>query len=287
MDICKLDLHMHTTVSDGTDTPKEILARVREAGIRCFSVTDHDAIKSAMILREDLKKDDPTCITGVEFSCRDDYGKYHILGYGYDPCGESITQLMEKGHAFRMRKVKARLAKLKEIFNVTFPEEELKTLLSRDNPGKPHVGNLMVKYGYARTKDEAIHEYINKAKVKSEHLTPEETIEGILLSGGIPVLAHPCFGDGNQLILGEELKERIDRLVKMKLAGVEAFYSGFTEEHTLPLLELADQYDLYVTAGSDYHGTNKTVKLGDVGILDLSREIPGLAAFLKDVNTIN
>ena len=77
----KIDLHMHTTVSDGTDTPEEILANVKEAGIELFSVTDHDAVKAGPMIRDLLKEGDPLFLTGAEFSCKDEEGKYHILGY--------------------------------------------------------------------------------------------------------------------------------------------------------------------------------------------------------------
>ena len=75
---------MHSTVSDGTDRPEEILKLVKEAGIELFSITDHDAVKACTSIREKWKKGDPAFITGAEFSCKDDQGKYHILGYGYD-----------------------------------------------------------------------------------------------------------------------------------------------------------------------------------------------------------
>ena len=81
----KIDLHMHTVFSDGTDTPEEIIARVRESGIGLFSVTDHDGIKAASAIPPLLSENGPAFITGVEFSCRDGEGKYHVLGYGYDP----------------------------------------------------------------------------------------------------------------------------------------------------------------------------------------------------------
>ncbi|MBO6039968.1 MAG: PHP domain-containing protein, partial [Oscillospiraceae bacterium] len=86
----KIDLHMHSTVSDGTDAPEEILARVREAGITLFAVTDHDAVKAGRIIPPLLTEGDPAFLTGAEFSCRDEEGKYHILGYGYDPDAEPV-----------------------------------------------------------------------------------------------------------------------------------------------------------------------------------------------------
>ena len=123
-----IDLHMHSTVSDGTDTPAEIVARVREAGIGLFSVTDHDAVKAGRIIPPLLTENDPAFLTGVEFSCRDEEGKYHILGYGYDPDAETIRDLTENGHRLRIGKVRARLDFQKREFGFSFPEEELRQL---------------------------------------------------------------------------------------------------------------------------------------------------------------
>ena len=96
-DAHKIDLHMHSTVSDGTDTPEELLARVQEAGIELFALTDHDALKGCDMIRKARKPGDPQFLNGVEFSCRDELGKYHILGYGYDPDSPSILNVVEKG----------------------------------------------------------------------------------------------------------------------------------------------------------------------------------------------
>mgnify|MGYP002624871524 CR=1 FL=1 len=277
-----IDLHMHTTVSDGTDTPQAILAKVKAAGITIFSVTDHDAIKSSTILPGLLREGDPRFLPGTEFSCKDEEGKYHILGYGYAPETEGIQGVVELGHGYRMNKVTARLDFLKSEFGFEFPEEELETLLAMDNPGKPHIGNLMVKYGYAETKEQAIREYINKLHFKGEYVRPEEAIHGILASGGIPVLAHPTYGSGDQLILGEDMDRRLRRLMDFGLMGVEAFYSGFTEKIRGELLGFAERYGLYVTAGSDYHGTNKLIELGDTGLRSDTEWPDGLRRFLTD-----
>ena len=277
----KIDLHMHTTVSDGTDTPVEILARVKEAGIDFFSVTDHDAIASGGLIKSIRKPEDPRFITGTEFSCKDEEGKYHILGYAYDPESQAIQDLVKKGHGLRMKKVLARLDFLKTTFDVRFPEEELEHLLTLDNPGKPHIANLMVQYGYAKTKEEAIKEYINRVHFHSEYVRPEDAIAGILAAGGIPVLAHPTYGSGDQLILGENMDKRLQKLMAFGLQGVEAYYSGFTDKIRDELLSFAAQYDLFVTAGSDYHGTNKMIELGDTGLTDSAEYPPGLCRFLE------
>ena len=279
----KIDLHMHTTVSDGSDTPDEIIENVKEAGLDLFSVTDHDAVKACRAIRDCLTENDPAFICGVEFSCRDEEGKYHILGYGIDPEASPIQKVIETGHSYRIRKVKARLEYLKKEFGFTFPEEEIEHLISLDNPGKPHIALLMARFGYAPSKDEAIKNYINRVRFRSEYLRPEEAIEGILLSGGIPVLAHPVYGDGDQLILGEEMDERLRRLIGFGLQGVEAYYSGFSAKLTGQMLSFAEKYGLYITAGSDYHGKNKLVMLGDTGCENAAEGPEGMKRFLEAV----
>ena len=281
-----IDLHMHSTVSDGTDSPEQLVARVREAGLSLFSVTDHDAVKAGRIIPPLLGEGDPAFLTGVEFSCRDEEGKYHILGYGYDPEAESMRELVDFGHRLRMKKVRARLDFLSSAFGFSFPEEDLQRLLALDNPGKPHIANLMVRLGYAESKESAIRDFINRLRLRSEYLRPEQAVRGILGGGGIPVLAHPSYGDGDQLILGEEMDARLRRLMSFGLQGLEAFYSGFTPKLSRELLSFAERYGLYVTAGSDYHGKNKLIALGDTG-LDPSAEQPeGLKRFLNNVKRI-
>lgn len=281
--IKKLDLHMHSVVSDGTDTPGEILSKVKASGIDMFSITDHDAIKGCITILDCITGDDPKFITGAEFSCRDEEGKYHILGYNYDPNSKSIQDVVDLGHGYRMKKVMARLDYIKESYGFDFSKEDIDNLLSLPNPGKPHIGNLMVKYGYAPSKEEAINKYINGIRFKSEYVRPEEAIQGILESGGIPVLAHPPYGSGDQLILGEEMEDRLKRLMDFGIKGVEGFYSGFTPKLCQMMLRLAEKYDLYVTAGSDYHGRNKLVILGDNNLPEKSEWPKGLTEFIKKV----
>lgn len=281
----KIDLHMHTAVSDGSDTPEEILSRVRAAGIDLFAVTDHDAVKACKTIVSVRTAEDPAFLTGVEFSCQDADGKYHILGYGFDPDAEAFRQVMDLGHHYRMTKLQTRLDFLTERFGFHFPEEEIRALFTLDNPGKPHIGNLMVRLGYAESKDEAITKYINQLQIEDEYIRPGEAIRGILAGGGIPVLAHPSYGDGDQLILGEEMEARIRFLMEFGLQGLEGFYSGFTNRLRKEILSFAERFGLYVTAGSDYHGTNKLVSLGHTGLGDPEEWPEGLQRFLADIGS--
>ena len=280
----KIDLHMHSTVSDGTDTPEELLALVRDAGITLFSLTDHDAVKGSLLIRRKRKESDPLFLTGVEFSCRDEQGKYHILGYGYDPEAASVKEMIARGHGIRMNKVRGRIRKLKEQFGIELPEDEVKSLLLLDNPGKPHIGNLMVRLGFVKTKEEAMEGYLNRIHLHNEYIRPEEAIRAIIGGGGIPVLAHPSYGSGSEIITGEEMDGRLRRLIGSGLQGVEAFYSGFTGKLIGEMLYFADRYGLMVTAGSDYHGKNKLIQLGDTNLCTPEEYPDGLKRFLEEAS---
>ena len=286
----KIDLHMHTTVSDGTDTPEEIISNVQKAGIDLFSVTDHDAIKCGIVIPEILAGMDPDTrpafIRGIEFSCEDENGRYHILGYGYDPSIPGIAEVVRLGHEMRLRKAKLRIEFLEEEFGFEFTEEEKEEVLSMDNPGKPHIANMMIRHGYAENISEALSKYINKKHFEYDHIRPQAAIESILRSGGIPVLAHPAYGDGDDLILGEDMEKRIRYLMEYGLQGLEAFYSGFSPRIQQDMLYFAEKYALYVTAGSDYHGKNKMIDLGWTNLEDMEDAPYELRRFLNDVEIL-
>lgn len=275
-----IDLHMHSTVSDGTDTPQALLEAVRSAGIGVFSVTDHDAVRAGKEIRELLKKGDPRFITGAEFSCKDTDGKCHILAYGFDPDAEPIVELVNTLHALRMQKAFARVQKLETEYGFTFPDEERDALFAMANPGKPHIANMMVRCGYAQTKEEAILRYLNPIRLHAGSLKPQEVIGRILAGGGIPVLAHPLFGSGSDDLDDVRMEQRLQRLTACGLQGVEAYYSGFSAQQSARMLSLAERFDLYVTAGSDYHGTNKTVRLGETGFDGTAERPDGMERFL-------
>ena len=209
-----------------------------------------------------------------------------IAGQEIERAASIITEMykvVESGHSLRILKTKARLEFLEEQFGFAFSQEDKEALFALDNPGKPHIANLMIRCGYASTKEEAIKTYIDQKRFRSSYVRPEAAIEGILKSGGIPVLAHPSYGSGGEMILGNAMDERLRHLLFYGLQGVEAYYSGFTKRLQEEMLSFAEKYDLYVTAGSDYHGWNKLVQLGENNLAEVSQGAPGLHRFLRDV----
>ena len=260
----KPDLHMHSTFSDGTDTPPELLSRVKEEGIDLFSLTDHDAYAGCLEILANRTEDDPAFLTGIEFSCRDRDGKYHILGYGYDPSKESIKNAVNITHGSRMQKVSGRLSYLRQTYGFAFSADEVESLNRLNNPGKPHIAALLVARGYARNTAEAF-DLMKGYKGDERYLSPLEAIDAILHADGIPVLAHSPLGDGSQSLTPEEVERRVSLMKEYGLMGLECYYSGFSDELVRLTLSLADRYGLFITAGSDYHGRNKAVRLADTG----------------------
>ncbi len=206
-----------------------------------------------------------------EFSCKTNGDKYHILGYGYDLNADAITKTIEMTHKARIDKIYKIEALLKKDFNMTFAQGEIEELLSHNSPGKPHVANLMVRKGYASDITSAF-SILNTLHTGSSYLTTEEAIDVILKSGGIPVLAHGILGDGKLDLSESEISSRVSRLRSEGLMGLECYYSTYTREQHEIMRNLAHRENMLITAGSDYHGKNKAINLGDIGLVTINND---------------
>lgn len=264
------DLHMHSVFSDGTDSPQKLIENVRSAGIDIFSLTDHDTAEGCTEVQKCLAEGDPQFIGGIEFSCADEVGKYHILGYGYGVNKSSFRDAVEFAHNIRMEKLKNRFVFLKERYGFTFTPEEEASVKSQSNPGKPHFVALMLKKGYIATKEEGF-ALFSGYRSSVELFSPEAAIGAILNADGIPVLAHGILADGSKNLTEAEIEQRVTRFKKAGLMGLECYYSGYSPEQKRIMLDLAEKQNLLITAGSDYHGTNKTVRLRETNNPDPAR----------------
>lgn len=266
--MCKTDLHLHTTASDGSDTPSELLALAREAGLTVISITDHDTLAGCI---EAIKapRNDVKVITGIEFSCHH-YGECdfdcHILGYGFDPCVNELLSAIAHGRELRLMKLEARLKYLDSHHGIKFDEDEIRWLHSLNSVAKPHLARLIVKRGLADSISDAIHKYLKGEKFPDDRIDAKEAIEAIIAAGGIPVYAHPLGGETEKRLTKEEVEPRINSLKEIGVMGLECYYSRYSSCDESLLLSLAENHGLLVSAGSDYHGKNKTVVLGDLSI---------------------
>lgn len=258
-----IDLHIHTTASDGTDTPEELLQRIHEAGIKEFAVTDHDTITGALET-EKICGEDVKFIRGIEFSCRTRITntKCHILGLNYDYENAEFINALKTGEELRRKKFWKRIEILHDEFNITFTDKEIESLMKIKSVGKPHIANMIVSKGLASDKQDAIDRYVNKCRTGNDRLDSDLVIRAILSSGGIPVWAHPLGGEGEKTLPDDIFRDTLSELISHGLMGLECFYSKYAYSECENLEAIAYDNGLYVSGGSDYHGKNKNIPLG-------------------------
>lgn|GEM_PF-101633 len=258
-----VDLHLHTMASDGTDEDWKLIEKLRKAGIRTFSVTDHDTI-GAVSGMEFWAPEDMMYIRGVEFSCLTEVRNCHILGYGFNKDVRAFGRMVEKANRQLMRIAAAHMEYIAKEFGIEISTEDKQEITTHFGltMWKDRLAGNLVSLGYAETKDEAAEKYIKPCK--TNHLRPDarEAIQAILAAGGIPVWAHPYGGAGKREMHGEEFEKQLQILLEAGLQGIECYYSAYNEEQVKSLLEVARRHNLWVSGGSDYHGENKDVALG-------------------------
>ena len=258
----RIDLHIHTTASDGSDSPGELAAKV--AGLALFSVTDHDTVDGALAM-EALVPPGVRYVRGVEFSCADPAGKCHILGYGYDPDHPAFRGALAQGRQLRLGKMRLRVEALGRDFGLVLTRQEEDWLWSRRSPGKPHLGRILLERGLAPDIDSAIRGFIRDVPGR-DRIDAKTAVEAILASGGFPVWAHPLGGEGEKRLTMEKFEKLLENLVQYGIRGMECHYSRYSPEEAEFLAARARERGLTVTGGSDYHGKNKTgIALGQLG----------------------
>lgn len=257
----RADMHMHSHYSDGSDDLETLLKHVEENEIKTFSLTDHDTILGTIKI-ETMIPDDLTFYRGIEFSAITKYREVHILGYNFDPNNPVLLETIEEGKRKRALKLENRLRYLKEQFNITFKQEDLDYLYSLNAVAKPHLGRMLMKYGYCDSISEGITKYINGCKVDHDRIDYKEAIHAIQEAGGIAVWAHPLGGEHVRHFEPWECERQLDLLLQEGLDGMECYYSRYTTKEEDYLLSLAHKHHLLISGGSDYHGKNKTVKMG-------------------------
>lgn len=247
-----IDLHTHSTHSDGTKTPSELLILAANRGITTYAITDHDDIEGSKKLMS-LPHDGITVYSGVELSAKVDKGQMHILGYNIDLENKELNEKLKELKAYSKHNIMLYVKQLREDYNIELPQEDIDKILNREgNIGRPLLALLLIKYGHVETVAEAFDKYLRDDKVRNSKkwLTKEECLELINNAGGIAVLAHPF----TLKMTKEELKEEIEYLISKGLKGVEIIHSKGKEEERTYYKELAASYNLITTGGTDYHG---------------------------------
>jgi predicted metal-dependent phosphoesterase TrpH len=263
-----VDLHLHSTASDGKLSPAALVDKAAKIGLRFISLTDHDSIEGIAPAIEAVEAFPLlTFIPGVEISTDLADGEAHILGYYIDYTNPDFQRELLKFRDSRTGRGERMVEKLRGL-GIKIDWKRVQKIAGDGAIGRPHIAQAMLEKGYIKTFEEAFDKYIGHggpAYVEREKLTPEEAVSLILRAGGLPVLAHP--------FTVKDPEAMVKILKAVGLVGIEAYYKANTPEATAATLKLADRYGLIATGGTDYHG------IGDSSEVMMGRaEVPVEAA---------
>jgi len=244
-----VDLHIHSTASDGRLTAEDLVRQAAKKGLSVIAITDHDSvdgIAAALVAAESFPS--LTVIPGVEINTDIPNGEVHILGYFIDYENEELKRTLEtlqRSREIRACKMIAKLGKL----GIDVEWQRVQTLAGGGSIGRPHIAQAMFEQGYVPSLQEAFTKYIGRrgpAYAERERLSPEGAVKLVVKAGGLPVIAHPADTDG--------LEELLIQLKDVGLVGLEAYYNGYGRKTIQRLVQLANKYGLLTSGGSDFHG---------------------------------
>ncbi len=270
-----IDLHTHSTFSDGSLTPEQLVREAERAQLAALALTDHDSIGGLERFMAACSKSIVRGVPGVEISvdCSPSDATMHILGYFVDTSNAELIEHVNRlrdGRQHRNEEILKRLNAMGLVVNM----QEIAAYAGENNVGRLHFALALVARGYVRTTQEAFDKYLAKGKAgyaNRVRFTPLGGVEMIRKAGGIAVLAHPFT-----LKLGKQaLTDCVRELVQGGLQGIEIYYPQHAPKLVRQYLDLAEQFHLVATGGSDFHGTSMPdVKLGrGFGVLNVPNTV--------------
>lgn len=254
------DLHLHTRFSDGTWSPEELAAKAAACGLRAMALTDHDTVEGCDSCAAAAAKLNVEFIPGTELTAELDGHEIHILGYCINTRNPELLAEMARFQSVRQNRIREIVSRLNDI-NVPLRSEAVFQLASCNAPGRPHVARAMVAAGLVNNLDEAFERFLKRnrpAWVPKFKMSARTAIDLIHNAGGVAVLAHPGLNHCDEII---------PDIVEAGLDGIECFHTKHSTSTVEHYFEIADEYNLLITGGSDCHGMSKgkpligTVKL--------------------------
>lgn len=273
-----VDLHIHTVYSDGTDTPETLINNLRKFNIHTFAVSDHDTVDGCRAFLS-LAAENMRMICSVEFSCKTSFKKCHILGHGIDINHPAIIEAVNTGKKLRDDKLYTRLEHLKSRHGIVFSDSDIDSLKANNSVGKPHIARILVREKYADSINDAINKFLTFREI-NDKLDSQFAIDAIIAGGGIPIWAHPLGGEGEKRLANDEFERQLSLLVNSGIQGIECYYSRYCKDKIDFLKKAAAEYSLCISGGSDYHGSNKDINLGQLSC-------DGTTASITDLTVLN
>jgi predicted metal-dependent phosphoesterase TrpH len=265
------DLHTHTTASDGSLTPEELVAFAAERGVAVLGITDHDTTEGLAAARGAATTLGVRVVDGIELNCDTEARHADVLGYLFDAEDTALQALLTTIRDVRERRAELMVERLKALgSSITF--EKVAAVAGSGSVGRPHVAQVLVAEGFVPDVSAAFARYIGPggpAYADRYRLAAPEACALIRRAGGVPVLAHPvapheAHGDEGRL------RRFLQDLVDAGLGGLECFYSGYTAQVSRWLVALADHFALVPTGGSDFHGPWRVGR--ELGAVDVPPE---------------
>ena len=257
-----IDLHTHTSYSDGTDTPAQLINKALAAGISIIGLTDHDSI-SGWQEATDALRTGISLVPGAEISCQTPDGiSVHILGLLFDSNNSELMNTLEKTRENRHGRMGKIIARINEAGIDITMDDVLEQLSDGATLGRPHLADALVKKGIVASRDEAFTQMLhNNSKYYVSHYspTPEAAIKLIKAAGGVSVIAHPMASHRGRTIS----LETFGSIIQAGLDGIEVDHRDHSPEEKSQLIKLANESNLVMTGASDYHGNGKLNTLGE------------------------
>lgn len=260
-----IDLHMHSTASDGTLSPTELVEEAFNKELKTIALTDHDTVDGLQEARARAKELGIELINGIEFSTEYNEKEVHILGYFFDENNEEFLDILDKLKNERIERSKKILKKL-EKYKMYISFEDLQKEVKGNLISRAHIANAMRNKGYVYTRGEAFKIYLRNGGLASEPKKEIDAVDAVKLikkAGGISSMAHPLLAG-----LGKEPLEKLVALLKNAgLNALEVYYPDLTDKEINGVKAVADKFGLLYTGGSDFHGMNRPENdLGAKGI---------------------
>jgi 3',5'-nucleoside bisphosphate phosphatase len=255
----KVDLHLHSTRSDGTLTPTELIRLCSKNGLQVVALTDHDSTDGIAEARAEAGKlGNLEVIAGVELSCDTEIGEVHVLGLFVDTEAPDFQKFCQRTRSGRLERGRLMAERLSES-GVKLNFERVLELSDGGAVGRPHVARALVEAGYVKNTKEAFDTYLGTGGsgfVPRRRLTPRDAVELLVSNGALPVLAHPLVSPvkAGRKEIGH-LDETLADLKSVGLVGLEVNYADYTPEQTSRLQALANAHGLIPCGGTDYHGS--------------------------------
>jgi len=250
----RVDLHLHTTVSDGALRPAELVESAARIGIRVMGITDHDCVDGIQEAQRAASGLPIEVIPGIELSASLDGDEIHVLGYLLDVDDRPLLAALSRLQASRVAQGRAMVERLGKL-GCPLDWDRVMAIAQGGSVGRPHIAKALVERGYVESVDDAFSRYLRRGGagyVEGPKLLPQEAVTLIREARGVASLAHPIIVGASDYHL--DLPRLLPALTEAGLEGIEAYYKRYTPEITASLLALAGQHGLVPTGGSDFHG---------------------------------